>query len=205
MLKFRRMEKLWAPRIFTRSGFVKEDILGGKRALDVGCGGRKLPGSHGMDILALPGVDTVHSFNQLPWPFEPNTFDLIFLNHALEHVDDVVAVMNELHRVLKPGGRAVIQVPYFRCVDAYNDPTHTHFFTAHTLDYFVKDSGLSKYRYTDKLFLKKGFWYGWPHASGNPLRQALKNFMHGHTMLYDQYLSLVLPTECLTWELEAVK
>lgn len=198
-------DALWAPRIFTRSGFVKEDILGGKRALDVGCGGRKLPGSTGMDILRLSGVDVVHSFNQLPWPFEANTFDLVFLNHALEHVGDLVGVMNEIHRVLKPGGRAVIQVPYFRCVDAYNDPTHTHFFTAHTLDYFVKDSGLAKYHYTDKLFLKRGFWYGWPHASSNPFRQALKNLMHRRPMFYDQYLSLLMPTECLTWELEAVK
>ncbi len=199
------MQPLWAPQIFTLKGFVKSDILGGLRALDVGCGGRKLPGSTGMDILKLPGVDVVHSFNNTPWPFEANTFDLVFMNHALEHVGDVVAVMNEVHRVLKPGGHAVIQVPYFRCIDAYNDPTHTHFFTAGTLDYFVHGSGLSKYAYSDKLFSKVGFWYGWPHRSGNPLRQALKNFMHDHPTFYDQYLSLLMPTECLTWELEAHK
>lgn len=198
-------EALWAPKIFTLRGFVREDILSGAKALDAGCGGRKLPGSTGMDILALPGVDSVHSFNNIPWPFAGNSFDLVFLNHALEHVDDVVAVMNEVHRVLRPGGRAVIQVPYFRCADAYNDPTHTHFFTANTLDYFIKDSGLSKYRYTDRLFVKKGFWFGWPHRSGNPLRQAFKSFIHKHPRFYDQYLSLLIPTECLTWELEAVK
>ncbi len=196
---------LWAPKIFTLLGFTKESILGSTRALDVGCGGRKLPGSVGMDILRLPGVDVVHSFDQIPWPFEDNSFDLIFLNHALEHVRDVVAVMNEIHRVLAPGGRLVVQVPYFRCADAYNDPTHTHFFTHGTLDYFVKDSGLSKYAYSDKLFIKKGFWYGWPHASKNPVRQWFKKFIHTHPMLYDQYLSLLVPTECLTWELEAFK
>ena len=195
----------WAQKIFTPTGFTKQDILGGIRALDVGCGGRKLPGSTGMDILKLPGVDVVHSFNQVPWLFTDNSFDLVFLNHALEHVGDVVATMNEIHRVLKAGGRAVIQVPYFRCADAFNDPTHTHFFTHGTLDYFIKDSGVSKYRYTDRLFLKKGFWYGWPHRSRNPLRQAFKDFIHRHPAWYDQYLSLIIPTECLTWELEAVK
>ena len=200
------MTELWAPKIFKLRGFVKTDMLGGKKALDVGCGGRKLPGSTGMDILALPGVDVVHSFNQTPWPFAADMFDLVFMNHALEHVGDVVAVMNEVHRVLKPGGRVVVQVPYFRCTDAYNDPTHTHFFTAGTLDYFVQGSGLSKYAYSgEKVFLKKGFWYGWPHRSSNPLRQALKNFMHSHTAVYDQYLSLLLPADCLTWELEVVK
>ena len=124
------MKELWVPRIYTPRGFVQNDILGGSKALDVGCGGKKLPSSTGMDILSLPGVDVVHSFNVVPWPFKDDEFDLVFLNHALEHVGDVVAVMDEIHRVLKPEGRVVIQVPYFRCVDAYNDPTHTHFFTA---------------------------------------------------------------------------
>lgn len=199
------MTHLWAPKIYTQQGFVKENILGGLRALDVGCGGRKLPGAVGMDILNLRGVDVVHDVDQTPWPFENNSFDLVFLNHVLEHVGDVVAVMEEIHRVLQPGGRVVIQVPYFRCVDAYNDPTHTHFFASKTLDYFVEGAGLAEYRYSDKLFHKKGFWYGWPHQSHNPLKQALKSFVHRNSSFYDQYLSLLLPTECLTWELEAVK
>ncbi len=196
------MKELWAPRIYTPRGFVAANILEGLSALDVGCGGRKLPGATGMDILKLAPVDVVHDLNQMPWPFPDGHFDLVLLNHVLEHVDDVVKTMQEIHRVLKPRGRAVIQVPHFRCADAYNDPTHTHFFTAHTLDYFIQGSGLDRYQYSAKLFESKGFWYGWPHRSKNPLRQALKNFMHAHSVWYDQYLSLILPTECVTWELE---
>ena len=137
--------------------------------------------------------------------FDDNSFDLVFFNHALEHVRDVIAVMNEVHRILRPGGRVVIQVPYFRCTDAYNDPTHTHFFAAQTLDYVTQGTKLAEYHYSDKLFAKKGFWYGWPHVSHNPMRRVLKNWMHKHPRAYDQYISLLLPTECLTWELEAVK
>jgi len=200
------MDKLWAPRIYTLKGFVANDILGGAKALDVGCGGRKLPGAVGMDILKLPPVDVVHSFDDTPWPFADNTFDLVFLNHALEHVRDAVAVMQEIHRVLKPGGHMVAQVPYFRCTDAYNDPTHTHFFTAGTLDYFIAGTKLAQYAYSgNALFAKRGFWYGWPHEGRNPLRRLVKRWMHAHTRVYDQYVSLVMPTECLTWELEAIK
>lgn len=199
------MHKLWAPQIYTPRGFVTGDMLHGARALDVGCGGRKLPGAVGMDILALPGVDVVHDVDHAPWPFADGSFDLVFLNHVLEHVVDVVATMEEIHRVLAPGGRVVIQVPYFRCTDAYNDPTHTHFFASQTLDYFIEGAGLARYRYSDKLFRRAGFWYGWPHRSRNPLRQALKHVMHRYPRWYDQYLSVLLPTECLTWELEVVK
>ena len=44
-------------------------------------------------------------------PFEDNTFDVIFCNHVLEHVDDDKKAMSELHRVMKPGGFGIFQVP----------------------------------------------------------------------------------------------
>lgn len=49
-------------------------------------------------------------------PFEQNTFDLILCNHVLEHVRDDIKVMQEFNRVLKPGGVAIMQVPFFRPV-----------------------------------------------------------------------------------------
>lgn len=44
-------------------------------------------------------------------PFEANTFDVTFCNHVMEHVEDDIRCMNELCRVLKPGGWAIIQSP----------------------------------------------------------------------------------------------
>ncbi|MGB3468009.1 MAG: methyltransferase domain-containing protein [Cyclobacteriaceae bacterium] len=46
-------------------------------------------------------------------PFEANTFDVTFCNHVMEHVADDHKAMTELHRVLKPGGWAIIQIPLF--------------------------------------------------------------------------------------------
>lgn len=46
-------------------------------------------------------------------PFEENTFDVIFCNHVLEHVADDIQSLNEMKRVLKPGGWAILQVPFF--------------------------------------------------------------------------------------------
>lgn len=45
-------------------------------------------------------------------PFEENTFDVVFCNHVLEHVNDDQQCMRELCRVLKPGGLAIMQVPW---------------------------------------------------------------------------------------------
>ena len=44
-------------------------------------------------------------------PFPDNTFDVSFCNHVMEHVTDDIKAMSEIHRVLKPGGWAIIQSP----------------------------------------------------------------------------------------------
>ena len=45
-------------------------------------------------------------------PFEDNCYDMIICNHVLEHIPDDLKAMSELYRVLKPGGLAILQVPY---------------------------------------------------------------------------------------------
>ena len=44
-------------------------------------------------------------------PFEDNAYDIIFCNHVLEHIPDDTKAMQELYRVLKPGGMAIVQIP----------------------------------------------------------------------------------------------
>ena len=46
-------------------------------------------------------------------PFEDESIDVIFCNHVLEHVDDDIKALSEMKRVLKPGGWAILQVPFF--------------------------------------------------------------------------------------------
>jgi SAM-dependent methyltransferase len=60
-------------------------------------------------------------------PFADGTFDFVLCNHVLEHVDDDIASMKEIARVLKPGGFAILQVPFFHPVPekTISDPTIT--------------------------------------------------------------------------------
>lgn len=59
-------------------------------------------------------------------PFGDNTFDVTFCNHVMEHVEDDIHCMRELHRILKPGGWAIIQSPInFSMSETYEDKTIT--------------------------------------------------------------------------------
>jgi predicted SAM-dependent methyltransferase len=44
-------------------------------------------------------------------PFESNSFDVILCNHVLEHILDDTKAMQELFRVMRPGGMGVFQIP----------------------------------------------------------------------------------------------
>lgn len=46
-------------------------------------------------------------------PFEDSRFDAVLCNHVLEHVTDDIKAMSEIRRVLKPGGWAIMQIPFF--------------------------------------------------------------------------------------------
>ncbi|MES2176308.1 MAG: methyltransferase domain-containing protein [Gemmatimonadota bacterium] len=58
--------------------------------------------------------------------FPDATFDVILCNHVLEHIPDDRRAMSELHRVLKPGGWAILQVPLSETLEhTYEDPSIT--------------------------------------------------------------------------------
>ncbi|MEW5882826.1 MAG: methyltransferase domain-containing protein [Armatimonadota bacterium] len=97
------------------------------RRLHLGCGRNVLKGYVNLDVHAAPGVDVVADLNgcdRSPLPFEDDTFDEVLAEHLIEHIENVLPMMQELHRVCKPGAIAVFKTPYGASDDAFEDPTH---------------------------------------------------------------------------------
>ena len=76
--------------------------------LDLGCGNKKRPGTIGVDYNARVDSDISHDLNIFPYPFEAESVDRIYIDNCLEHLDRPLSVMEELHRILKPGGEVKV-------------------------------------------------------------------------------------------------
>ena len=92
--------------------------------LDLACGQHKQPGFVGVDRVALEGVDQVVDLEAYPWPWPDASVEAVHCSHFIEHVTDFCAFMNELWRVMIPGGTALIIAPYYTSMRAWQDPTH---------------------------------------------------------------------------------
>jgi len=101
-------------------------------------------------------------------PLENNRFDVIFCNHVMEHVDNAIRCMEELYRVMKPGGWGIMQVPQdFSREKTYEDPSivspedrEKHYWQKDHVRLFGKDypQWLEKAGFTVTEFQKEKFY-----------------------------------------------
>lgn len=126
------------------------------RSLDLGCGSKPRNPFHAaqlfrVDIRPFPnlGIQAADLANQ-PIPFESNSFDYLTAYDFIEHVRRViynpecrfpfVSLMNEILRVLKPGGIFFSQTPLYPFCVSMSDPKHVNYITAETFpNYFCSD------------------------------------------------------------------
>jgi glycosyltransferase involved in cell wall biosynthesis len=103
--------------------------------LNLGCCDATIPGFVNVDIVARPGVDQVADLST-PWPWADNSVEYVRAWDIIEHLPDKIMTMNEIYRVLKPGGRAEIAVPTTDGTGAFQDPTHVSFWNRRSFLYY---------------------------------------------------------------------
>jgi predicted SAM-dependent methyltransferase len=84
-----------------------------KKQLNLGCGRSKRKECINVDSCKDVDPDVLWDLNKFPYPFEDNSFDEILAYAILEHLEDTVAVMEELHRISRPNALLHISVPYW--------------------------------------------------------------------------------------------
>ncbi len=105
--------------------------------LHLGSGKDYKPGWLNVDVLARAEPDLLLDLSQPqalplrarsdtvgPVELDAGQFDLVFANNVLEHVPDLPGLMTQVLRLLRVGGKLVIEVPYEHAPTAWQDPTH---------------------------------------------------------------------------------
>lgn len=105
--------------------------------MNLGCGIGKREGFINVDKCAEVNPDVLWDLNNFPYPFEDNSFNEITAYSILEHIDNTIKVMEEIHRIAKPGTLIEITVPYWDGYGFASDPTHKSMFTEHTFTFFT--------------------------------------------------------------------
>lgn len=101
--------------------------------LDLGCGDqRQDPGAVGVDRRRTPSTAVLADL-AAPLPFADACADRVFLVHVLEHLVDFLPLVDECHRVLRPGGVLHVLSPWWRHVNAVADPTHVRYLDTQTV------------------------------------------------------------------------
>ncbi|SHE93155.1 methyltransferase domain-containing protein [Streptoalloteichus hindustanus] len=101
--------------------------------LDLGCGATKqYPGNVGVDQRLTGAVDVLADLSD-GLPFADGSVDRVFTVHVLEHLVDFLPLVDECHRVLRPGGVLHVLAPWWRHVNAVADPTHVRLLDIQTI------------------------------------------------------------------------
>lgn len=118
-----------------------------RQAVDIFPGELFPPGAAGLYMQANIALEQI--------PFADNAFDSVSAFDFIEHITRQLAVdgeirlpfielMNEIHRVLKPGGRFYAVTPAFPRADAFKDPTHVNIITEDTHEYFCGEGAYGR-------------------------------------------------------------
>ena len=114
-LSLERHRLLWL-YLQNETDFFKPELVSGLKVLHMApeqCFLKRFQKLKHIDLITAdlysPIVDVKADICDLP--FENDHFDIIFCNHVLEHIVDDKKAMQELYRVLKKGGMAILQIP----------------------------------------------------------------------------------------------
>ena len=172
--------------------------------LDVGCGINKYPGSIGLDRNPNTRADVIADLDQFPFPLSDNSFREIRAIHVIEHVSDVIRLMEEFHRLLAPGGQAFIVTPHYTDYSSFCDPTHRWHLNSFSLRYFGQDNGGFGYYSTARfreISTRVRLLSLWRYLGF----EFLVNRARWFRRFWEFYLCYLIRGKVVEWRVEAVK
>lgn len=174
--------------------------VGQRRVLNLGAGEKRRADAINVDLVASTGPELVHDLNEFPWPLPDDHFREVLAFDVIEHLDDVIRVMEEVHRVCADGAVVRITLPHFSCANAFTDPTHRHYFGWFSFHYVTGEHQFSFY--TDRRFRRLASQIVfWPTLVNKLVHRLANRF----PAAYERRWAWMFPAWFLSFELQVVK
>jgi SAM-dependent methyltransferase len=111
--------------------FFEDDF---KIKVNLGCGHDYLNGWVNVDYSPEVKTDICMDLDSktIKIPLNDCSVDLVFASHILEHIRELIPLKKELARIMAPGAKLIIIVPYYTSMDAWGDDTHVRAFSEHS-------------------------------------------------------------------------
>jgi len=93
----------------------------------------------GIDVIKTEAADAAMDLEWFPWDIESNSAEEIICSHYVEHTNDLIKFMDEVYRILVPGGKIKVVAPYYMSIRCWQDPTHKRAISEATFLYFNKN------------------------------------------------------------------
>ncbi len=197
-------------------------VTGEDRVLDVACGPGLVACEFARIAKHVTGIDltekmieqaakrqTEHSLDNLSWdigsattlPYAAHSFSVVVTRYSFHHFLDPEAVLNEMIRVCKPGGKVLVadvalssdNVSAYNRMEKLRDPSHTEALSYDTWEKLLGNSGLQNLQHSNykvQMELEKLLKASFPNPGNeDKIRDIIRNDINTNTLGVDAHLA----------------
>lgn len=179
-----------------------------RKVLDLGCGRHKVevPGAKviGLDFFNNKNADVVCDLELGKLPFKDNEFDEVHSIHVLEHITNLLPLIDEIWRITKPNGKVFIKTPYFASSLAHSSLDHVRFFSYTSFDPYTEEFQY-KYLESKTRFKVKARYHFSDHYGLKTIGKIIDFITNKIPRIYQRLFCFILPSEEVIFDLEVIK
>lgn len=170
------------------------------KKLNLGCGLDIKKDYINVDIKTYNNkTDVICDLDKLPYPFQSNSIDEIYISHTMEHLNiETQEIMEEFHRIIKPTGKVIVRVPHFTTRRAWSGIGHKRVYASDMFDsqrYQFHGTGLNF------IILNKKIIFGKKYAVWNHIIEPLVNLF---PIAYEDTPLRIFPAQEMRFELKPI-
>lgn len=173
--------------------------------LHLGCGNDYKPGYLNCDCTEKVKVDKIIDLEEPLYMFEDNSIEEVICYHVLEHINNFIPLMHEIHRICKKDALIRIKTPFYSAWGQFNDPTHVRVFSPWTFTYFKKGNYSHEVNCNKDMFKEEKVKINFGVGKASKLNFLFNPIINFNKKVYCRFFAFILPCSEMQYVLRVLK